>query len=240
MAEEYRTLERIGEGTFGQVFRAKLKRTGEVFALKKIRLKRVEDGISLATLRELKALQHLEHENIVRLFDTFPQGSNVVLVLEYVQSDLARLLERAPTRLCEADVKCLMLMLLHGVRACHENNIIHRVRARTRHSPSNSNPSQMSTRISNPAARSLLRALAPRHSRTHVTSGPLLIRARSKGGRQFTRPAHPNDVRGRFARGRERHRGLRMAVAPTHGRSPGYCSIHSQTGLPPGATLSAP
>lgn len=135
MAEDYTTLEKIGEGTFGQVFRAKLKRTGEVFALKKIRLKRVEDGISPATLRELKALQHLEHDNVVRLFDTFPQGSNVVLVLEYVQSDLARLLDGAPTRLCEADVKCLMLMLLHGIGACHESNIIHRVRARARPPP---------------------------------------------------------------------------------------------------------
>jgi serine/threonine protein kinase len=128
----YTTLEKIGEGTFGQVFRAKLKRTGKVFALKKVRLKRVEDGIAPATLRELKALQHIEHENVVRLVDTFPHGSNVVLVLEYVQSDLARLLEHSPTRLCESDIKCLSLMLLHGIAACHERHVIHRVRKPSR------------------------------------------------------------------------------------------------------------
>lgn len=121
-------LEKVGEGTFGQVFRAKHRRTGEVCALKKIRLKRVEDGIALATLRELKALQQLEHTNVVRLIDTFPHGSNVVLVLEYLHSDLARLLEHAPSRLCEAHIKCLLLMTLHGVGACHAHGILHRVR----------------------------------------------------------------------------------------------------------------
>jgi hypothetical protein len=203
MAELYTTLEKIGEGTFGQVFRAKLKRTGEVFALKKIRLKRVEDGISPATLRELKALQHLEHDNIVRLFDSFAQGSNVVLVLEYVQSDLARLLEGAPTRLCEADVKCLMLMLLHGVGACHECSIIHRVRAYAAvllsHSSLGRIPHLRSRRARLP--RTLAPRAQPRHYSHAPESGPLLIRARSQGGRQFNRPAHPNNVRGRFARG---------------------------------------
>ena len=168
MADAYTTLEKIGEGTFGQVFRAKLKRTGEVFALKKIRLKRVEDGISLATLRELKALQHLEHDNVVRLFDTFPQGSNVVLVLEYVQSDLARLLESAPTRLCEADVKCLMLMLLHGIGACHERNIIHRVRARTRRPPPHRTAPSFDVPVDDRAIRAPRCTLARRaHRRAH-------------------------------------------------------------------------
>lgn len=130
MAADYATLEKIGEGTFGQVFRAKHRRTGEVFALKKIRLRRAEDGLATAALRELKALQQLEHRNVVRLVESFPHGSALVLVLEHMQSDLARLLEHAPTRLCEADVKCLALMLLHGVAACHAHNIVHRVRAR--------------------------------------------------------------------------------------------------------------
>lgn len=129
--EDYALLEKIGEGTFGQVFRAKHRRTGEVLALKKVRLKRVEDGVAPATLRELKALQQLEHVNIVRLVDSFPLGSNVVLVLEHMHSDLARLLEHAPTRLCESDVKCLTLMLLHGVAACHSHSILHRVSSHT-------------------------------------------------------------------------------------------------------------
>lgn len=130
MAADYATLEKIGEGTFGQVFRAKHRRTGEVFALKKIRLRRAEDGLATAALRELKALQQVEHRNVVRLVESFPHGSALVLVLEHMQSDLARLLEHVPTRLCEADVKCLALMLLHGVAACHAHNIVHRVRAR--------------------------------------------------------------------------------------------------------------
>mmetsp|Transcript_20437 Transcript_20437/g.48339 ORF Transcript_20437/g.48339 Transcript_20437/m.48339 type:complete len:354 (-) Transcript_20437:82-1143(-) len=125
-ADDYAMLEKVGEGTFGQVFRAKHRTSGEVFALKKIRLKRAEDGIAPATLRELKSLQQLDHANVVRLVESFPHGSNLVLVLEFAPSDLARLLDSAQMRMCESDVKCVMLMLLRGVGACHASHILHR------------------------------------------------------------------------------------------------------------------
>lgn len=122
-------LEKVGEGTFGQVFRAKLRETGEVVALKKVRLKRAEDGLAVATLREMKALERLRHANVVRLHEAFPHGSNVVLVLEYVASDLARLMEHADAPLPECHVKGLMLMTLRALGVCHAHGILHRVRA---------------------------------------------------------------------------------------------------------------
>mmetsp|Transcript_15800 Transcript_15800/g.42486 ORF Transcript_15800/g.42486 Transcript_15800/m.42486 type:complete len:356 (-) Transcript_15800:222-1289(-) len=126
MADRYAMLEKIGEGTFGQVFRAKDVTTGRVYAAKKVRLRRAEDGLSPATLREMKALQHIDHPNVVHLTDVFPHGSNVVLVLEYVPFDLSRLLDLAPERLRESEAKCIALMLLHGIAAMHDNNILHR------------------------------------------------------------------------------------------------------------------
>jgi cell cycle related kinase len=77
--EKYTFLGRIGEGAHGIVFKAKLIETGEVVALKKVLLRRVEDGLPNTALREIKALQEIEeHENIVTLRDAFPHGSGMV------------------------------------------------------------------------------------------------------------------------------------------------------------------
>ncbi|XP_077936876.1 cyclin-dependent kinase 20 isoform X8 [Gasterosteus aculeatus] len=58
--EEYSILGRIGEGAHGIVFKAKHIETGETVALKKVALRRLEDGIPNQALREIKALQEIE------------------------------------------------------------------------------------------------------------------------------------------------------------------------------------
>ena len=55
--EEYTVLGRIGEGAHGVVMKARHKTTGKIVALKKILLKRLEEGMPLTALREIKALQ---------------------------------------------------------------------------------------------------------------------------------------------------------------------------------------
>uniref|UniRef100_A0A8C2Y1A0 Cyclin-dependent kinase 20 n=1 Tax=Capra hircus TaxID=9925 RepID=A0A8C2Y1A0_CAPHI len=58
--EQYCILGRIGEGAHGIVFKAKHVETGEIVALKKVALRRLEDGIPNQVLREIKALQEIE------------------------------------------------------------------------------------------------------------------------------------------------------------------------------------
>ncbi|CAE1176444.1 CCRK [Acanthosepion pharaonis] len=58
--EQYTILGNIGEGAHGIVFKAKFKQSGETVALKKVRLKKPEDGIPSTALREIKALQQIE------------------------------------------------------------------------------------------------------------------------------------------------------------------------------------
>uniref|UniRef100_A0A9L0K4A8 Cyclin-dependent kinase 20 n=1 Tax=Equus asinus TaxID=9793 RepID=A0A9L0K4A8_EQUAS len=58
--EQYCILGRIGEGAHGIVFKAKHVETGEIVALKKVALRRLEDGIPNQALREIKALQEIE------------------------------------------------------------------------------------------------------------------------------------------------------------------------------------
>uniref|UniRef100_A0A2K5KXI5 Cyclin-dependent kinase 20 n=2 Tax=Cercocebus atys TaxID=9531 RepID=A0A2K5KXI5_CERAT len=58
--DQYCILGRIGEGAHGIVFKAKHVETGEIVALKKVALRRLEDGIPNQALREIKALQEME------------------------------------------------------------------------------------------------------------------------------------------------------------------------------------
>lgn len=125
--EQYTILGRIGEGAYGIVLQAKHKASGEVVALKKIALKKLEDGIPNTALREIKALQEIEdNPYVVKLRDVFPHGSSLVLEFEYMLSDLSEVIRNSDKPLSEAQVKSYMLMLLKGVAFCHENNIMHR------------------------------------------------------------------------------------------------------------------
>ncbi|KAK2562048.1 Cyclin-dependent kinase 5 [Acropora cervicornis] len=64
--QKYEKLEKIGEGTYGTVFKAKHKETHEIVALKRVRLDEDEEGIPSSALREICILKELKHKNIVR------------------------------------------------------------------------------------------------------------------------------------------------------------------------------
>ena len=55
------------EGTFGVVFRAREKRTGKVYALKKLKLEREKDGFPQTSIREVNVLLSLHHPSIVNV-----------------------------------------------------------------------------------------------------------------------------------------------------------------------------
>lgn len=124
--DNYSILGRIGEGAHGIVFKAKQIQSGEVVALKKVALRKLEDGMPNTALREIKALQQIEHPNVVKLYDVFPHGTGFVLVFEYMLSDLSEILRNSQNFLTQGEVKSYLLMLLKGVAYCHEKRIMHR------------------------------------------------------------------------------------------------------------------
>ncbi|XP_060076422.1 cyclin-dependent kinase 20-like [Ylistrum balloti] len=125
--EQYTILGRIGEGAHGIVLKAKHVESGEVVALKKVPLRKLDDGIPTTALREIKALQEIEENPyVVNLREVFPHGCSLVLVFEYMLSDLSEVIKNSDHPLSEAQVKSYMLMLLKGVAFSHENNIMHR------------------------------------------------------------------------------------------------------------------
>lgn len=65
MVEDYVKLEKIGEGTYGVVYKARNKKTGRLAALKRIRLESEEEGVPSTAIREISLLKELKHPNIV-------------------------------------------------------------------------------------------------------------------------------------------------------------------------------
>ena len=62
----YEKLEKIGEGTYGTVYKAKNTLNGQTVALKKIKLENEEEGIPSTAMREISILKELDHPNVVR------------------------------------------------------------------------------------------------------------------------------------------------------------------------------
>jgi len=124
--ENYSILGRIGEGAHGIVFKAKKIQSGEIVALKKIALRKLEEGVPNTAIREIKALQQIEHPNVVRLYDVFPSGTGFVLVFEYMLTDLSEILRNHQHFVTKPQVKAYLLMLLKGIAHCHERSIMHR------------------------------------------------------------------------------------------------------------------
>ena len=64
---EFEKLNRIGEGTYGIVYRARDTADDRIVALKKVRMEKERDGIPVSSIREISLLFSLQHENIVQL-----------------------------------------------------------------------------------------------------------------------------------------------------------------------------
>ena len=125
---EFEKLNRVGEGTYGVVYRARDTKTNELVALKRVRMDKEKDGIPLSGLREISTLMSCEHENIVKLRQIAVGKSleNIFLVMSYCEQDLASLLDNMQKPFSESQVKCIMLQVFRGLRYLHGNFIVHR------------------------------------------------------------------------------------------------------------------
>lgn len=89
----YEKADKVGEGTYGIVHKAKDTKTGKFVALKKIRLQAEEEGIPSTAIREISLLKELQHKNIVQLLDVIHTSKKLTLVFEYLDYDLKKLMD---------------------------------------------------------------------------------------------------------------------------------------------------
>ncbi|XP_042025141.1 cyclin-dependent kinase G-2-like isoform X2 [Salvia splendens] len=126
--DEFERLNKIDEGTYGVVFRARDKKTGEIVALKKVKMEKEREGFPLTSLREINILLSFDYPSIVDVKEVVV-GSNldsIFMVMEYMEHDLKALMETMKQPFSQSEVKCLMIQLLEGVKYLHDNWVLHR------------------------------------------------------------------------------------------------------------------
>jgi cell division cycle 2-like len=125
---EFERLNKINEGTYGVVYRARDKKTGEIVALKKVKMEKEREGFPLTSLREINILLSFHHPSIVDVKEVVVGNSldSIFMVMEYMEHDLKGVMETMKQPYTQSEVKCLMLQLLEGVKYLHDNWVLHR------------------------------------------------------------------------------------------------------------------
>ena len=116
----------IGEGTYGVVYKARDFATGEIVALKKIRLEAEDEGIPGTAIREISLLKELQHPNIVRLYDVVHTPNRLTLVFEFLDLDLKKYTDAIAGGLELPMLRQLLFQLVRGIAYCHQQKVLHR------------------------------------------------------------------------------------------------------------------
>ncbi|KAK8815191.1 hypothetical protein WA158_003403 [Blastocystis sp. Blastoise] len=129
----YSKIQRLGEGTYGVVYKAKNNITQEIVALKKIKINpstTSASGFPITALREVNLLLSLHHPNIIpvkeMVIDPHPPMTTY-MVMEYLPLDMVKVMfTKMQVPFSQSEVKCLLYQLLQGVEYMHSKWIIHR------------------------------------------------------------------------------------------------------------------
>ena len=122
----YDKIDKIGEGQYGVVYKARDRNTGQLVALKRMRLDSEEEGIPCTAIREISLLKEMVHENIVHLHDVVHSDRKLTLVFEYLEHDLSKHMEVNNNQLDSLTIQQFMRQLLLSVEYCHNRMILHR------------------------------------------------------------------------------------------------------------------
>ena len=124
----YERIEKLGEGTYGVVYKAKDLYKNEIVAIKKIRLENEDEGMPSTAMREIAILKELGHPNIVHLRDVIyqPTEKKLSLIFEYLDYDMKKFMTTLTGPLSQDQIRSFTRQLLEGIIHCHNRRIIHR------------------------------------------------------------------------------------------------------------------
>ena len=134
LGESYTPVKWLGKGAYGVVCSATHGATGARVAIKKV-ANCFENGTDARrTLREVRLLRHLVHDNVVTLLDVLLPSAqrsgrdtarDVYLVYELMDTDLHQII-RSPQALTEEHCQYFVYQVLRGLKYIHSAGILHR------------------------------------------------------------------------------------------------------------------
>ena len=128
LLEHYNLHQKLGSGAYGVVYLATQKSSGQHVAIKIIR--HLDNPlVCRRTLREVRYLQGLKHENIISLLDVarpdnIDSFSEACLIQEYMPQNLTQVIDKF--ELTELQISYLTHQIFSGLQAIHSVGIIHR------------------------------------------------------------------------------------------------------------------
>ncbi|RNE96061.1 protein kinase [Trypanosoma conorhini] len=118
--------EKVGEGSYGVVYKCLDRQTGRIVAAKRISLRLRDEGVPATAVREVSLLRELDHPYVVRLLDVSLQDYKLLLIFEYMEKDLQGFIKQRATPLVGGKLQRIMFQLLLGLHACHSRRFVHR------------------------------------------------------------------------------------------------------------------
>ncbi|XP_018511709.2 LOW QUALITY PROTEIN: cyclin-dependent kinase F-4 [Brassica rapa] len=123
--ERFNFVKEVGDGTFGNVWRAVNKQTGEFVAIKKMK-KKYYSWEECVNLREVKSLSRMNHPNIVKLKEVIRENDNMYFVFEYMECNLYQLMKDRPKLFAESDIRNWCFQVFQGLSYMHQHGYFHR------------------------------------------------------------------------------------------------------------------
>ncbi|CAI9297447.1 unnamed protein product [Lactuca saligna] len=123
--ERYKSVEEIGDGTCGTVYKAINLETSEIVAVKKMKRKYYiwEECMNL---REVKSLRKLNHPNIIKLKEIVRENNELFFIFEYMEHNLYDMMRERERPFTEEEIRGLMTQLLQGLVHMHRSEYFHR------------------------------------------------------------------------------------------------------------------
>jgi len=127
---KYSISELVGKGAYGVVFSVKDMDTGEDLAVKKIESTFEHVTFAIRTLREIRILRRMNHENVLRIEKIYIPGAketfdDIYVVSELMQTDMMSILQSSQP-FTPAHCKFFIYQVIRGIKYIHSAGIIHR------------------------------------------------------------------------------------------------------------------
>ena len=130
--EAYEVGKPIGKGQFSMVYKARSRADGNMMALKKVAMAKMEEKEQEKCLKEVRLLEKLQHTSIIKYFEAFIEEDELMIVCEWASGgDLRRVVKKAneqdpPKMFTEVDIWSMFEQIVSGVKYMHQQRIMHR------------------------------------------------------------------------------------------------------------------
>ena len=121
--KKYEKIEKIGQGAFGIIYKARNKETNELVAIKEIPLIELESmDIKEETEKAIKFMQIFNNnKNSVKIYDKYEQNNIIFIIMDLCDGDLSKYLEKSENGFSIYEIKVIFKQL---------NNILYEIRSK--------------------------------------------------------------------------------------------------------------